>query len=97
MSVNRPRPRQFSERHQDIIRLVASGLTNSDIAQILNLAHSTVKNHLSSIFSVAEVQDRAQLTLFAIREGFLSVDEAYETMRIYYPANRGRNEKRGSG
>lgn len=72
--------RKLSARHQEIIRLVASGYANKDIAQHLGIAESTVKNHITRILSDTGAQDRMQLAVWAFRNEIISVDEAYATM-----------------
>lgn len=59
----------LSQREYDILRLVASGLSNKLIAENLFISEKTVKNHLTQIFRKLGVNDRVQATLFAIRSG----------------------------
>ncbi|WP_409229333.1 LuxR C-terminal-related transcriptional regulator [Gudongella sp. SC589] len=59
----------LSQREYDILKLVASGLSNRSIADQLFISEKTVKNHLTQIFRKLEVSDRVQATLFAIRSG----------------------------
>lgn len=59
----------LSQREYDILKLVASGLSNKAIADQLFISEKTVKNHLTQIFKKLEVTDRVQATLFAIRSG----------------------------
>lgn len=61
--------RLLSERELDVLRLIARGLTNAEIAQRLFLSEGTVKNYVSSIFAKLEVSDRTQATIFALRNG----------------------------
>jgi two-component system, NarL family, response regulator LiaR len=62
----------FSERELIILRLLASGLTNAAIAEHLNLAEGTVRNHVTQILAKLEVNDRAQATAMAWRYGLMS-------------------------
>jgi DNA-binding NarL/FixJ family response regulator len=57
----------LSEREREILRLLASGLTNAGIAERLSLAEGTVRNHVTSILSKLNVDDRAQATALAWR------------------------------
>jgi DNA-binding NarL/FixJ family response regulator len=59
----------LSERELDVLRLIAGGLTNAEIAQRLFLSEGTVKNYVSAIFAKLEVSDRTQATIFALRNG----------------------------
>jgi DNA-binding NarL/FixJ family response regulator len=60
-----PYEQRFSDRELEILKLLGQGKTNQDIAQILHLAHGTVKNHISRILSELVVSDRTQAALWA--------------------------------
>jgi DNA-binding NarL/FixJ family response regulator len=51
---------QLSEREREVLRLVAEGRANAEIARRLFLSEKTVRNHVSSIFAKLDVTDRAQ-------------------------------------
>lgn len=61
----------LSEREQDIVRLVAQGHNNREIAQSLHIAEKTVKNYLTNILSQLGLRDRTQLAIAALKIGFL--------------------------
>ena len=61
--------RMLSERELDVLRLLARGLTNSEIARQLFLSEGTIKNYVSAIFAKINVGDRTQATIFALRNG----------------------------
>jgi DNA-binding NarL/FixJ family response regulator len=61
--------RLLSERELDVLRLLAQGLTNLEIAKRLFLSEGTIKNYVSTIFSKINVPDRTQATIFALRNG----------------------------
>ena len=61
----------LSEREIDILRLLAQGLTNREIAQRLFLAEGTVKNYVTNILSKVGVRDRTQAALRARELGLL--------------------------
>lgn len=65
---------QFSEREYDVLRLLAQGLTNVDIAQQLYLSEGTVRNYTSDIFKKLDVSDRTQAAIAAIRYGLVDLD-----------------------
>jgi NarL family two-component system response regulator LiaR len=60
---------ELSTREMDILKLLARGLTNADIAARLYLSEGTVRNNVSSILSKLEVADRTQAALLALRHG----------------------------
>lgn len=61
--------RRLSERELEVLRLLAQGLTNPEIAAKLFLSEGTVKNYVSAIFTKIGVADRTQATIFALRNG----------------------------
>jgi len=58
---------QLSSREEEVLRLVAAGLANKQIARRLGIAERTVKAHLTNIFARIEVTDRTQAALWAER------------------------------
>lgn len=60
----------FTQREQDIIRLLMQGKSNQEIAQTLFLTVGTVKNYISQIYSKAGISDRANAVLFFKELGF---------------------------
>jgi DNA-binding NarL/FixJ family response regulator len=58
---------QLSGREEEVLRLVAAGLANKQIARRLGIAERTVKAHLTNIFARIEVSDRTQAALWAER------------------------------
>ncbi len=66
---------QLSEREREVLRLLANGLGNSEIAQTLFLSEGTVKNYVSMIFSKLGVTDRTQAAILAIRAGLANSGE----------------------
>ena len=64
-------PEPLSGREIEILRLVARGYNNREIADGLTIAEGTVKNYISSILSKMGVRDRTRAVLKALEEGFL--------------------------
>jgi len=64
-------PEALSGREVEILRLVARGYNNREIADALTIAEGTVKNYISSILSKMGVRDRTRAVLKALEEGFL--------------------------
>jgi DNA-binding CsgD family transcriptional regulator len=65
---------QISEREREILKLVATGATNQQIAQQLSISINTVKVHLRNIFSKLGVVSRTEATLYAVRMGLVDVE-----------------------
>src|SRR3990172_6090173 len=66
----------LSEREREILYLVATGVSNKQIAQALHISTNTVKVHLRNIFSKIEVASRTEAAMFAVGAGL--VDPAGE-------------------
>ena len=64
-------PAGLTEREVEVLRLVAAGLTNNDIAAALYLSAKTVSRHLSNIFTKIGVTSRAGATAFAFENGLV--------------------------
>lgn len=60
---------QFTQRELTLIRLVANGYSNKDIAAMLYLAEGTVKNGLSRVLEKLQLKDRTQLAIYALKNG----------------------------
>ncbi len=71
-----PAPDILSEREREVLRLVATGATNEQIARQLSISVNTVKVHLRNIFSKLGVASRTEASLLAIREGWVVLEPA---------------------
>lgn len=69
------RAEQLTPREAEIVRSVAVGLRNAEIAQKLSISDVTVKTHLSNIFQKLGIRDRVGLTLYALRVGLISLPD----------------------
>jgi two-component system, NarL family, response regulator LiaR len=69
------RPEVLSERETDVLRLLARGLANKEIAGDLSIAEKTVKTHVSSILGKLGVQSRTQAALYAARIGLVPLEQ----------------------
>jgi len=65
----------LTAREREIVRLVALGLQNAEIAHRLEIGDATVKTHLNNIFHKLDVRDRVGLALYAIRVGLVGIHE----------------------
>jgi HD-GYP domain-containing protein (c-di-GMP phosphodiesterase class II) len=68
----RERPAGLSDREVDVLRLLARGLTNREMAGSLGLSAKTVGRHVENIYAKARVSSRAAAALFAVENGLLS-------------------------
>lgn len=59
----------FTERERDILRLVAQGYDNKEIAASLYLAEGTVRNQISRLLDKLSLKDRTQLAVYAVKRG----------------------------
>ncbi len=66
---------ELAEKEIDILRCVAMGLSNKEIAEQLAYSEKTVKNYLSVIFQKLGIRDRTQAAIFAFRHGLIPLDE----------------------
>lgn len=64
----------LTDREITVLRLVADGKTNKEIANALDLSEKTVKNHVRNIFHKLQVYDRTQAAILAIRKGLIELE-----------------------
>jgi NarL family two-component system response regulator LiaR len=62
-------------REMDVLRLVAQGLTNQEIAETLIIGVGTVRTHVSNILAKLHLANRTQAALYALREGLAPLDQ----------------------
>jgi two-component system, NarL family, response regulator DegU len=76
MQANLPPVNPLSSRELEILRLVAAGRRNREIAIDLGISAQTVKNHLTSILHKLGVPNRTRAVTYAVRQGWLPLDDA---------------------
>jgi two-component system, NarL family, response regulator LiaR len=65
-------PEALTERETEVLRLLAEGKANKEIAHILSIGEKTVKTHVSNILQKLNVSSRTQAALYAVRVGLVS-------------------------
>lgn len=63
----------LTKRELEVLKLLAVGMYNKEVAEKLNISERTVKNHVSNIFKKIEVTDRTQVAVFAIRNNLIEL------------------------
>jgi DNA-binding NarL/FixJ family response regulator len=61
----------LSTREMEVLKYVARGMSNKEIARVLGISHQTVKNHVTAILRKIGVEDRTQATIYALRRGWV--------------------------
>jgi NarL family two-component system response regulator LiaR len=71
-----PAPEALTGREMEVLRLIAQGLSNQEIADRLVVSEPTVRAHVSRILGKLHLASRTQAALYAVREGLTDADEA---------------------
>jgi NarL family two-component system response regulator LiaR len=71
-----PTSEPLTEREVDVLRLVARGMGNQQIADQLIISEATVRTHVSNILSKLHLASRTQAALYALQKGLASLDDA---------------------
>ncbi len=64
---------ELTRREVEVLKLIAEGLFNKEIASKLDISERTVKNHVSNIFKKIDVSDRTQAAVFAIKNNLVNL------------------------
>ncbi|MEJ2710890.1 MAG: response regulator transcription factor [Anaerolineales bacterium] len=71
----KPIPEPLTDRETEVLRLLAKGHDNQEIAEKLVIAEVTVRTHISRILGKLHLANRVQATLYALREGLTSLED----------------------
>ncbi len=66
--------RVVTKREEEVLQLIANGLSTTEVAEQLFISQKTVKNHLASIYQKLDARDRTQAVLQAVRMGIVHLD-----------------------
>lgn len=66
---------ELTEREEEVLKFIARGLSNHEIAQQLVVSNATVNTHVSKILAKLNLASRTQAALYALRKGLVSLDE----------------------
>jgi len=72
-----PTPEPLTDRELEVLKLVAKGYSNEEIADALIVSERTARGHVSSILSKLHLANRTQAALYALREGIASLDDSH--------------------
>lgn len=65
----------LSKREMEVLGQLTKGMSNKEIATALGISHQTVKNHVTSILRKLNVEDRTQATLYALKRGWVRLQD----------------------
>jgi NarL family two-component system response regulator LiaR len=75
-SAQQPTTDPLSERELEVLRLIARGMSNQEIADTLVVGEATVRSHVSAVLRKLQLASRTQAALYALREGLASLEDA---------------------
>ena len=73
-----PAPEALTAREMEVLRLIAQGLSNQEIADQISVSEPTVRAHVSRILGKLHLASRTQAALYAVREGLTDTDSVQE-------------------
>ena len=66
---------ELTPREHEVLRLLAQGVNNAQIANALTISEATVRTHIANVLSKLNLRDRAHATIYALKRGLISLDE----------------------
>jgi two-component system, NarL family, response regulator LiaR len=66
---------ELTPREQEVLRLLALGQSNVELATTLTISEATVRSHVANVFSKLNLRDRAHATVFALKHGLVALDD----------------------
>ncbi len=71
-----PTSEPLTEREVEVLRLIVRGLDNQRIGERLSISEATVRTHVSNILNKLHLASRTQAALYALQQGWASLDDA---------------------
>jgi DNA-binding NarL/FixJ family response regulator len=71
----------LSDREMEVLSCVVKGKSNKEIAASLGISHQTVKNHVTSILRKFNVEDRTQAVVYALKHGWVSLNDQNKSVQ----------------
>jgi DNA-binding NarL/FixJ family response regulator len=68
--------RPLSDREMEVLNCVVHGMSNKEIANVLQISHQTVKNHVTAILRKFGVDDRTQAVIYALKRGWVTLKDS---------------------
>lgn len=68
----------LTEREMEVLKSIARGMSNQEIGSALSISEATVRTHVSRVLSKLHLASRTQAALYALKEGFVDLDEGLE-------------------
>ena len=80
-SVEAARIAELTPREQEVLRLIASGYSNAEIAEAFVISEGTVKTHVKRLLGKLDLRDRTQAAVFAYEVGFVRPSHVPASLR----------------
>jgi NarL family two-component system response regulator LiaR len=74
-AAKQPEEEELTERETEVLKLMAHGYSNAEIARLMVVSNATVHTHVSRILSKLNLSSRTQAALYALKKGLVSLDE----------------------
>lgn len=66
---------ELTPREHEVLRLLAQGVGNAQIAAVLTISEATVRTHIANVLSKLNLRDRAHATIYALKRGLIALDD----------------------
>ncbi len=83
----------LTPRQQEVLTLVATGLSNQEISEQLGISHYTTKQHIRALLTEANARDRAQLIVWAVANDVIPRELLVRIAKTWGPGGRRRESQ----